>query len=204
MRKLLILLVILALACFTGYLLLHKKETRQVDNREAPLTISKNSDAFNASFARLMNDYYSLKDALVDWDTARANLVSLSLQRSADSLRLTELKADSSIILTAENLASSISSEAKGLKGENTIQEKRKAFNALTDELYNMILTVRYDRQRIYHIKCPMALGDSIEGYWLSNTGTVINPYLGKKHPAYKDKMLGCGEVVDSLDFAKK
>jgi hypothetical protein len=49
-----------------------------------------------------------------------------------------------------------------------------------------------------------MAFGDSSEGFWLSNTAAIINPYLGKKHPTYGAKMLGCGEVTDSLDFAKK
>ena len=199
-----ILVVILAFAALTGYLLLGKKDTRHEETKELPLTISKNSDVFNASFAHLMTDYYALKDALVEWDTSRANQASRSVCHSADSLRLNELKADSGIIMTVQNLAASIIGEAKGLEGERSIEEKRKDFNALTDQLYNLIMTVRYDRERVYHIKCPMALGDSLEGYWLSNSGKVINPYLGKKHPSYKDKMLGCGEVVDSLDFARK
>jgi hypothetical protein len=49
-----------------------------------------------------------------------------------------------------------------------------------------------------------MAFKDSEEAYWLTNTNKIINPYLGKNHPKYKDKMVGCGEVVDSLDFSKK
>jgi hypothetical protein len=204
MRKTLILVIILAIAALTVYMLINKKETRHEETKEAPLTISKNSDAFNASFAHLLTDYYSLKDALVDWDTAQANKASRSVIQSADNLRMGELKADSGIVLTAQNLAASISNEAKGLEGEKTIEEKRKAFNALTDQLYTLVMTVRYDRERVYHIKCPMAFGDSLEGYWLSNTSKVVNPYLGRKHPSYKDKMIGCGEVVDSLDFAKK
>ncbi|HTQ29343.1 MAG TPA: DUF3347 domain-containing protein, partial [Puia sp.] len=199
-----LLFVILALAAVTTYLLLHKKEAPTQEKKEEALAISKNSDAFNASFGTLMTGYYALKNALVDWDTAAVNRASLSVQGAADSLQLKELKADSGIVLTAQNLASSISSEAQGLAAEKSIEEKRKDFNALTDQLYNLVMTVRYDRQRIYHIRCPMALGDSVEGYWLSNSSAVINPYLGKKHPFYKDKMLGCGEVVDSLDFAKK
>ena len=49
-----------------------------------------------------------------------------------------------------------------------------------------------------------MAFKDSIEGFWLSPTSKVVNPYLGNKHPVYKSKMLGCGEVVDSFDLTKK
>ena len=74
----------------------------------------------------------------------------------------------------------------------------------LSGELYDLIRTVRYDRETIYHIRCPMAFGDSAEAYWLSNSSKIVNPYLGKNHPSYKNKMLGCGELVDSLDFSNK
>ncbi len=63
---------------------------------------------------------------------------------------------------------------------------------------------MRYDGDKIYHIKCPMAFGDSAEGFWLNNSPAIVNPYLGKKHPTYGAKMLGCGEVTDSLDFEKR
>jgi hypothetical protein len=108
------------------------------------------------------------------------------------------------VVKTARSLAASVSSEAKGLVGEGNIEQKRRAFNMLTDELYTLIRTVRYDGEVIYHIRCPMAFKDSEEGFWLSKNDQVINPYLGKSHPVYKAKMLGCGEISDSLDFTKK
>lgn len=204
MKRVILLLIIVALGVFTAYKLLSKKEVKQVEEKQAALTISKNSDAFNQSFGKLMNDYYALQQAFVNWDTVKINEAAGALQQSADSLQLKELKADSSIIQTAQSLSSSISSELKGLKGEGNIEQKRRAFNMLTDEMYGLIRTVRYDREIIYHIKCPMAFNDSEEAYWLSNSDKVVNPYLGKKHPKYKDKMLECGEVTDSLNFAGK
>jgi hypothetical protein len=204
MKKLLFLVVILGVAGLITYKLLSKTAPKQTEQKQGPLTISKNSDAFNASFFRLMNDYYDLKDALVEWDTVKANKAAISLQNSADSLDLKELKADSNIVLTAKIFATSLTNDAKGLAGEAEIEQKRRAFNIVTDELYNLVRTVRYDRQIIYHIKCPMAFKDSEEAYWLSNTPKIVNPYLGKKHPVYKDKMTGCGEIVDSLDLSKK
>ena len=74
----------------------------------------------------------------------------------------------------------------------------------LTDELYNLIRTTKYSGSIVYHIKCPMAFHDEEEGYWLSSSSHIANPYLGTMHPKYKNKMLGCGEVVDSLNFARK
>jgi len=198
------LVVIIGLAAFTAYKFLSKKETKPAEVKEGPLTISKNSDSFNAAFHKLMDQYYTMKDAFVEWDTVKVNQSAKSLQQISDSLPVNDLKADSSVIQTAQSYIASISSEITGLIGENSIEQKRRAFNMLTNDMYDLVRVVKYDQEILYHIKCPMAFNDSVEAYWLSNTSKIINPYLGRKHPSYKDKMLGCGEVTDSLDFAKK
>jgi hypothetical protein len=203
MKKAFLIVIILGLATLLVYKLFLQKESKPPEIKDAPLNIAKNSSAFNNSFLLLMNDYYALKDALVEWDTAKVNQSAASLVKSADSLQIKELKADSLAIETAGNYMSSISAEAKGLLGEQNIDQKRKDFNMLTSELYDLIRTVRWDGEKVYHTRCPMAFSDSLEGFWLSRTAKIINPYLGKQHPRYKDKMLGCGEVVDSLDFSK-
>jgi hypothetical protein len=113
------------------------------------------------------------------------------------------MKADSQLILTVKNVALGMGNEARGLVEERSIEQKRRAFNMLTDEMYNLVLSVRYDGQIIYHIRCPMAFNDSEEGFWLTNTNKVVNPYLGRKHPKFGAKMVGCGEITDSIDFTK-
>jgi hypothetical protein len=203
MRKLVLLLIVFALAALVAYKLFSGKPQKPPEPKDAPLRISKNSSVFNTAFTELLNQYYSLKDALVEWDTLKADQAAYALATKVDSLPLKQIKGDSSIVLTAQSLAASMQGDAKGLVGDTGIEAKRRDFNMITDELYNLIRTVRYDGETIYHIRCPMAFKDSEEGYWLSNVDTVINPYLGKKHPKYKDKMLGCGEVNDSLSFAK-
>jgi hypothetical protein len=203
MRKLVLLLIVFALAALAAYKLFSGKSPKAPERKDAPLRISKNSSVFNTAFTELLSQYYSLKDALVEWDTLKADQAAYALANKADSLPLKQIKGDSSIVLTAQSLAASMQGDAKGLVGDTGIEAKRRDFNMITDELYNLIRTVRYDGETIYHVRCPMAFKDSEEGYWLSNVDTVINPYLGKKHPKYKDKMLGCGEVNDSLSFAK-
>jgi hypothetical protein len=204
MKKLVLLIIVFLLAGLLAYRLFSGKETPPVEVKDQALRINKNSGVFNTAFAELMSKYYSLKDALVEWDTLQADHAAYILGQAADSLPLKELKADSNIVMTAKSLAASVGSEAKGFMGETSIEQKRRAFNALTDELYTLINTVRYDGETIYHVRCPMAFKDSEEGFWLSNNAKIINPYLGKKHPVYKEKMLGCGEISDSLDFSKK
>ena len=202
MKKLLLLIVIFVAAGLLAYKLLSDGGPKTVQIKDQPLRMSKNSPGFNTAFTIFLNDYYSLKDALVQWDSVKADQAAYSLAAKADSLPLKQLKGDSSIVLTAQSLAASVSSEAKGFTGESGFEARRRAFNMLTDEMYALIHAVNYDGETIYHMRCPMAFRDSIEGFWLSNSPRIANPYLGDKHPVYKSKMLGCGEIVDSVNLA--
>ncbi len=203
MKKAILLVVFLVLA-FTAYKIFSPNKPVGEDKKDSSLSVSSNSGSFNGAIFTLIGYYNEVKSALVDWDTLRANQAALKLGHFSDSLSFKELKADSSIVETAANFASSMSGECKGFLGEASIEQKRRSFNMLTDELYNLIRTVQYSGEIIYHIRCPMAFDDSLEGFWLNNSNKIINPYLGRKHPKYNDKMVGCGEVVDSLNFGKK
>jgi hypothetical protein len=204
-RKLVLLLVVLLLAGLIGWKLnwFSKKEPSKQAAIDMALKISKNTATFNKAFGGLMDDYYALRDALVEWDTVTADKAAYALALKADSLPVAQIKGDSDIVNTAKSFTASVGGDAKSLVGQGNIEQKRKGFNTLTDDLYNLVRVVRYDVGIIYHDRCPMAFSDSIEGFWLSNSSRIVNPYLGKKHPFYKAKMIECGEVVDSLDFAK-
>ena len=163
---------------------------------QVALTQSANSDAFNLSFGKLLNDYYALKDNFVAEKDSLIAQSGRSMMVSADSLKLGELKADSSILATALSYSLGISSELKGLLGEKDIIEKRKSFQIISDQLYDLIRTVKYDRSVVFHDYCPMAFNDQ-GANWLSNTSEIRNPYIPKK-------MITCGEVKDSIDFRPK
>ena len=199
MKKFIVLVVVFIVACFLAYKLLSDKPMHQEDHKDEALRISKNSPAFNNAFDSLLGQYFAIRDALVNWDSLGADQAAYRLAVKADSLPTKLLKADTSIILTARSLAASLSGDARGLTGEVGFEGRRQSFNVLTDELYNLVRTVRYDQGVIYHLRCPMAFKDSIEGFWLSTSPRIANPYLGNKHPVYKAKMVTCGEVIDSF-----
>jgi Protein of unknown function (DUF3347) len=204
MRKFVLLGILFIVAGLLVYRLLSDKKPAQGPPPDQALKISKNSTGFDSAFAGLMNQYYSVRNALVDWDTLRADQAAYRMAGMADSLPVRLLKADSGIVMTAKSLAASIVGEAKGFVGETGIEARRHSFDMMTSELYDLVRAVQYDGEKIYHIRCPMAFGDSAEAFWLSNSAEIINPYLGNKHPTYGKKMIGCGLVIDSLDFAKK
>ena len=163
---------------------------------QVALTQSANSEVFNQSFGQLLSDYFALKDNFIAENDSSIAKSARSLMVSADSLKLDELKADSNLIATAQTYSLGISSEIKGLLGEKEMVEKRKSFQIIGDQLYDLIRTVRYDRLLVYHDYCPMAFNDQ-GANWLSNLPEIRNPYIPKK-------MITCGEIKDSIDFRPK
>ena len=135
-----------------AYWLLFKKNRDTTEKVEpVPLTVSNKSDAFNTAFQNLLTNYYEMKDAFVDWDTAKVNQSAARLKLLADSLPVNQLKADSTIVLMAKNYAETMSGESVGIIGETEIAEKRKSFYTLSEALYELLRTVRYDGEVIYH-----------------------------------------------------
>ena len=171
------------------------KKTEEI-KKDEPLAQSQNSSDFNDKFAALLRNYYHLKDAFVVSNDTMAASAAKVLMGSADSLNLKEVKADSSIVEMANQYAGSISAEAKALIAEPNLEAKRKSFQMISDNMYDLVRTVHFDKETVYHQFCPMAFNDA-GAYWLSPTADIKNPYFGKK-------MLTCGEVKDSIDFRGK
>lgn len=203
MKKVVIVVLVLVVAGVAAYFLL-RKEDKPEPPKQQPLAISKNSDAFNQAFNALLNNYYSLKNAFVEWDTASAVKAAAVLAASVEKVPFSELKGDTMIVATARSFAESVVAESNTIIGAGGIEEKRRSFYTLSENLYNLVRTVKYDQAIVYHMNCPMAFNDNEEASWISNTDKVENPYLGKKHPKYKAGMIECGSVQDSVDFRQK
>jgi hypothetical protein len=204
MRKALFLVGVLALALGISYLVLHKSNSdgTKAEERDAPLTISSKSSSFNRSVTSVLNSYYALSDGFVSADSGQINESARKLNHLVDSIRFDQFKADTAIVETAVNLAQSMKGDIAGLLGEKTMEQKRREFNMITDQLYSLVRTVSYDGSVIYHIRCPTAFPDSTEAYWLSPSNKILNPYWGKNPTGANKKMLDCGEVIDSIHFS--
>ncbi|HEY4150400.1 MAG TPA: hypothetical protein VGM41_15785, partial [Chitinophagaceae bacterium] len=135
----------------------------------------------------------------------KADAAARLLVVCADSLKVNEIRGDSTgtIKIIAGLKRTTISDSARSLAVEPDLVRKKRKFQAISDALYDLTRSVAYDRMKIFHLHCPMAFNDSEDGTWISNSSEVVNPYLGRKHPKFKDKMISCGDVTDSIDFTK-
>jgi len=203
MKKALLLVCVLSIALGITYLVLHKSNSGNVnsEDKDVPLSISSKTSAFNRSFAVVLNNYYGLSDGFALSDSSQISTAAEKLHISIDSIRFDQFKADTAIVQTAVSLAQSMQGEIKGLQKENTMEQKKREFNMITDELYSLIRTVRYDGSTVYHMRCPNAFADSSEAYWLSPANKIQNPYIGNIHNSANGNAQVQGEVIDSLHF---
>jgi hypothetical protein len=167
-----------------------------------PLAVSKHSPAFNQSVQTLLDDYYAMSEGLVNWDTVTVNKKAVELKTELDKLPVDELKVDTNGIYESilDPLANA-KTAATTISTDPSIDNKRVAFNALSENLRLIFIVVKYDANKLYWQECPMAFGEDKPGNWLSKTDAVRNPYMGLNHPTYKNSMLECGGPKDTINF---
>ena len=159
--------------------------------KPVPLTVSKHSESFNVSIEKVLNVYYMLTDGFVKEDTSIINQSGYNLKAAVDSFKVEELKQDSLIYETALQPLKNIKSEIASIIADPSIKEKRGSLNILSNELFTLLSTVRYDLAKLYWQECTSAFGEDKPGNWLSKTEQSANPY-GQKD---------CAEIKTNINF---
>jgi Protein of unknown function (DUF3347) len=166
------------------------------------LAVSKHSPAFNQSIQSLLDAYYSMSEAFVNWDTTAIARYGNEMKTTLDRLKIEELKVDTTgIYESALDYLANTKNETSNILKEPAIDKKRTSFNLLSENLRLLFIVVKYDQGKLYWQECPMAFGEGYAGNWISKTDEVRNPYLGTQHPEYKDGMLHCGGPKDTINF---
>jgi hypothetical protein len=196
--------IIILIIFFTGYWLFLRKpnapDAPQSITDQGPLKVKVNSPAFNNSVDSLMGAYFELKNDFVEADSISAKQAALKLAGLTDSVKIDELKKDTSgIYATALSQLGDVKSNAQSLSTQPNITEMRKDFSGVTESLYPLLKMIHYEGNPLYLQNCPMAFGEDHDANWISNTAEIINPYLGKKNPEFKGTMVHCGETKDSI-----
>lgn len=145
--------------------------------------------AFQKQLGKLFTAYVSLKDAFVSSD---AEKVRTEASNTTQALAKVDMKLLSGV---AHNdwmtYMSGIQGALKDIRDKGNIEEQRKAFSTLSDNMYKSIKAFGLGGAQAFYEYCPMAFNN--EGaYWLSDSEKIRNPYFG-------DKMLTCGSVKEKL-----
>ncbi|HMP93652.1 MAG TPA: DUF3347 domain-containing protein [Phnomibacter sp.] len=193
MRKILILLVLIGAAALVYRFVFYKKDSGPGVPALKPMEVQGATDAFTQSMTQALGHYYQMKDALVLHNADGASTAATQLAASLDSLNIASLKADSMLVVLATSLKQTVSTRSLELVKQQSLEDKRRAFQGVSDGLYDLLRTVQYKGSKVYQQYCPMAFNNT-GAAWLSAEEEIVNPYFG-------DKMLNCGELRDSLRF---
>lgn len=150
----------------------------------------KYDEASSRNIQLVMDTYYAVKDALVASDSLKVKEAAVRLANAIDTL---QAAADTSLRLSALTSPGIIKEASLNLRKASLLEEQRAIFETISDNLYEVIHTLRPAGVETYKQYCPMAFNDK-GAYWLSNTDKIQNPYFGKK-------MLICGEVQEVLHY---
>jgi hypothetical protein len=187
-------LVIVLLAAFAIYwFMFRKKGSSGHDIKPEPIALKKHSEAFNTSVNDLVNAYLGIKDAFVGADTAKAKLKTNEFISLLERIPVDELKNDKAVILeSAKASIDDIRSNAVSLLAQPNITEMRQDFRMVTEMMYPAFFkTINYEGPKLYLLNCPNAFGEDKGANWINNSTEIKNPY--------QEKMLGCGEIKDTI-----
>lgn len=127
--------------------------------------------------------YYSVKDALVATDAAKAKTGATALVTALGKVDVAKLSAtDKKALATAKTKAATLSKTMD-------IDAQREQFEALSTSMITLAKSTK--PAKTYVQFCPMA-AEGKGASWLSSTREVRNPYYG-------DKMLKCGSVKEEI-----
>jgi hypothetical protein len=176
----------------------HRSDSPKI--KEEPISVHAHSGEFNKSVTTAMDSYFDVKSAFVNADTLKAKENGIKFLTLIDSLKLDELKKDTTTIFqSAASQIEDIKTNAAAMLKETDLTEMRQDFRMISENLYPFLKTIKYEGPSLYWQNCPMAFGEGKEANWISNTKEIENPYLGKNHPEFKSSMLHCGETKDTI-----
>ncbi|MEY5069209.1 MAG: hypothetical protein RLZ47_1071 [Bacteroidota bacterium] len=175
MKNLTNILMIIALLSTLAACTQQNKEAAQTDKVEAVVSAATNFSIKDENQQTVLNQYLSIKDALVASNSADAQQAAKNLQQTL---------AKTSGFETAQKMVDSIATSSE-------LAQQRKVFTNLNNELIPIFRKAVLSKGAFYVQFCPMA-NEGSGGYWLAQEEEVRNPYYG-------DEMLNCGEVKETI-----
>ena len=143
---------------------------------------------FKMELQNVVNEYFELKNALVDTDLKTAQTKTEGLLVALSAVNMSHLSGEGHIYWMEQH--KSIEHAAKQIVKSVDIDELRVSFEFLSNGLINSISAFGLQSMEVNVFNCPMANNGGAD--WLSNGVEVLNPYFGSK-------MLKCGSLIETI-----
>lgn len=136
----------------------------------------------------VFDNYFTLKDALVNTDGSLASTNAKNLLASIKAIDMTKLSNEEHSVWM--KVMKDLTFDTEHIEETKDAGHQRDLFNTLSDNMYQL-LKVSKQATPIYYQHCPMANGGK-GANWLSKENTIKNPYYGSK-------MMSCGKTVETI-----
>lgn len=144
--------------------------------------------AFQKQLTGLVDQYYTLKNALVASDIPAARQAAGTFAMKLGEVDMNEL--DDKLHDQWMALLPTLKSNAEAIQKSRDLEKQRAAFSPLSDYMIEAVKVFGIQHDVAYIQSCPMALGDK-GAFWLSEIKDIRNPYFG-------EAMLACGETEET------
>ncbi len=163
------------------------RQQAQQDLRRQQLQIqtAETTIEFNNQMISVMDQYFLLKDALVESDAGQAKNSAKMLKSVAEDVKTAEINNETAALWNSFRRVI-VSSSDSLLTGDH-LEEQRFHFEFISEAMIDMANTFRPAGFTVYHQSCPMVRGGTAD--WLSLDQEIRNPYHG-------DRMMNCGEQI--------
>ncbi|GGG15295.1 efflux RND transporter periplasmic adaptor subunit [Pontibacter amylolyticus] len=148
----------------------------------------KAPEAFQKQLTQLVDQYYTLKNALVASDIPAARQAAGTFVLKLGEVDMTKL--DGKLHDQWMALLPTLKANAEAIQKSRDLEKQRAAFSPLSDHVIEAVKVFGMQHEVAYIQSCPMALGDK-GAFWLSEIKDIRNPYFG-------EAMLACGETEET------
>ncbi len=137
----------------------------------------------------VFNNYFAVKDALVQTNGANAAENAEALQKAIADVKMDKLPMD--VHMVWMKVLPSLKEDVKIISDTKDTKNQRATFVNLSKDMYTLLKVAKTETPTYYQF-CPMANGGK-GANWLSKESDIKNPYYGAK-------MMTCGKVVEIIN----
>lgn len=162
--------------------MLKKTVMKTISTIAVILLFAVRANAQTASVQPILDQYLTVKDALVKSDPVRTSAYAAQLVKTINSTSDTGLQPNERKEL-ADGRAKLLKAAEKISKATDLVKQ-RTAFAELSLTMWKLVKNAESIKVPVYYQYCPMK-----KSYWLSTEAAIKNPYYGAD-------MLTCGNVA--------
>lgn len=155
---------------------------------DQPMVVKKKEIPQTNMLKPVADNYFLLKDALVNTDAAKSSAAAKKLSDAIAAVDMSKLSEKDHMAWM--KVINPLKTATSSIATEKSIAKQRNLFMGLSENMYTLIKATK-PAGTVYYQHCPMA-NNGKGANWLSKEAVIKNPYYGSM-------MLNCGSVTETI-----